>query len=95
MKKLIKNLITRLLWDSVNDIMNPILEDKLYPIVIFYADGHIIETRNMFTIPRVGDEVWILGSLYIGDAIFKCEKVIIVSKLGYEVRLEGTMTLIE
>jgi hypothetical protein len=92
MKKIIKRLITRLLWDSVDQIVGQTLEDKLYPIVIFYVNGKSIEVRNMFTIPQVGDMVWIKKSLYTEGGTFKCESRVIITELGYEVHVTGTLT---
>jgi len=89
MKKIIKRLITRLLWDSVQEIMQPLIENELSPAVCFFIDGKLIEARNMIFVPPIGSEVWIKD---MDEKAFKVERMEIVSPTGYSIYLHGQYT---
>lgn len=88
MKKLIKNLITRMLWTSIEKIVDTSLEDKLHIAVMFYVGDELIENRNMFVVPPIGSGVWVKNE----SKVFHVARMEIVSELGYEIWLYGKLT---
>ncbi len=84
MKRAIKNLITRLLWDSISTIIE---ETKETPVVVFWIDGYPVEAKNMGFVPPINSEVKIFDKG--GSKMFKVEIMEVSGETGMQIDLYG------
>lgn len=85
MKNRIKNLIKRILYSSMYDILEVKIVEKFENIIIFYENGKIIETKPMMVNPEIGSIVYLKHF----SIKFKVESKIYVSQLGHEIHIHG------
>jgi len=82
MKKAIKNLITRLLFDSMFEILEEKITEKLEYYVLIFINDEFVESRGMIVVPSIGDYVVLKNGKEV-----KVYQRMIISELGHEIRL--------
>jgi len=82
LKKTIKNLITRLLFDSIYEILEEKITEKFEHYILIFINHEFVESRGMIVVPNAGDYI----TLSDGREV-KVYQRIIVSELGHEIRL--------
>jgi len=82
MKKAIKNLITRLLFDSMFEILEEKITEKLEHYVLIFINDEFVESRGMIVVPSIGDYVVLKNGKEV-----KVYQRMIISELGHEIRL--------